>query len=209
MNPNTIVRAANPVADTAFADAWRDAEGRAAFERIVATERDHRPRRRVVRRRLLASASVAVAAGTAAVVIGIPGLTHDGAAPAWSVTKNPDGTVVVRLNDYRDPAGLQARLRAAGVRANVETLPQSCYPTKGEPHGLGEIGISADPSMSRSDLDHLFPVSAHQLAIDPRYLPLRDTIWIGFPPPGAPAADQFAVIAVRATAAGASHCLIS
>lgn len=82
MNPSTIVRAANPVADTAFADAWGDAEGRATFERIIGAERVSQSRPHLLRHRALIGTSVAVAAGTAAVVVGIPGPGHEGGTPA-------------------------------------------------------------------------------------------------------------------------------
>jgi hypothetical protein len=38
---------------------------------------------------------------------------------AWTVVKHADGTVYVRINQLRDPAGLQRKLRADGVPASV------------------------------------------------------------------------------------------
>jgi len=38
---------------------------------------------------------------------------------AWTVIKHADGTVYVRINQLRDPAGLQRKLRAEGVPASV------------------------------------------------------------------------------------------
>jgi hypothetical protein len=38
---------------------------------------------------------------------------------AWTVTKDPGGVIDVTIRELKDPAGLQARLRADGVPANV------------------------------------------------------------------------------------------
>jgi hypothetical protein len=209
MNPDTITNAANPVADTAYADAWCDPEGRSAFERIVASERsDIRTKRPLFRRLLTIGGAVAVAAAAAAaiLVVGGSGERHvvSHARPAaWIVTKSPDGTVTVAFRDYRDPKGLQARLRADGVRANVNTLSASCYPAS-----LGKVGrygiVLVKPPMSQSDFTRLLPVdSQHDLAIDPRSLPAGASIWVGFPPATTPAADRFFSLAVQPTDGGA------
>lgn len=210
MNPNPS--APNPVADTAYADAWRDPEGQAAFERIVATERAATPtRRHGVRRLLPAGLAVALTAGAigaAVAVVGTSGdrdtVTHATRPAAWVVTKSADGTVTVAFQDYRDPKGLETRLQAAGVRANVVTLDASCYPSS---TGGGRFGILvSDPSMSQSDTMKLFPFSREQeLSIDPSYLPSDATVWIGFPPPSAAAADRFFSLAVQPTD-GPSPC---
>lgn len=213
MNAHTIMRAANPVNDMAFAEAWCDAEGQATLEGIVATGRDASPRPSTGRRRrALIGWAAAVGVGAAVAVIGIPGVGHEGAAPAWSVTKSADGTVAVTFNDYSDPAGLQARLRAAGVRANVDTLAGSCSPTTPLENGAQQAVISWEPSSSSADpqrVHQLFPPVNSGLEINPRYLPSRDTIWIGFPSPRAPAADAYLQIAVAPTATGPHYCFDS
>jgi hypothetical protein len=128
----SLARAANPVEPDPNRSAWADAEGRAAFERIVASpvaDPTPAPRLRPTRRRLALGVGLAAAAGAAVAVVGLPGSPNHGGAPAaaaWAVTKNPDGSVSVNIRDYRDPAGLQAKLRAAGVRANVTTAPDKC-----------------------------------------------------------------------------------
>ena len=38
---------------------------------------------------------------------------------AWTVVRHADGTVYVRINQLRDPGGLQRKLRADGVPASV------------------------------------------------------------------------------------------
>jgi hypothetical protein len=129
MNSTQIMQSANPIDDTAFADSWADPEGKASFERIVADPRTAKaklPRPRTARRLVIGTA-LAGAAGAAVAIVGLPGSpNHGGAGAAWAVTKNGNGSVTVAIKDYRDPAGLQAKLRAAGVRANVTVMPKKC-----------------------------------------------------------------------------------
>ncbi len=126
---STLAEAANRIDGTAFNTAWADAEGRATLERILADrgpataptrKEPHR------RRRLAIGAAMAATAGAAVAIVGLPGTNHGGAPAAWAVTRNADGSVTVKISDYRDPAGLQAKLRAAGLRAEVGTLPKQC-----------------------------------------------------------------------------------
>jgi hypothetical protein len=48
---------------------------------------------------------------------------------AWTVQRDPGGTIKVSIRELRDAAGLQARLRADGVPANVMFLQHSFTPT--------------------------------------------------------------------------------
>src|SRR5262249_35212973 len=68
---------------------------------------------------LVGGTAVLVAVAAAA---GVPFLTG-GAAPAFAVDANEDGTVTVEINSLRDAAGLQSKLREAGIRAVVQYLP--------------------------------------------------------------------------------------
>jgi len=126
----SLARAANPVDPDPNHSAWADAEGQAAFERILASPAlAPSPRPRRTRRRLAIGVSLAAAAGAAVAVVGLPGSPNHGGTPAaaaWAVTPNADGSVTVVINEYRDAAGLQAKLRAAGLRANVTTAPSRC-----------------------------------------------------------------------------------
>jgi hypothetical protein len=127
----TIMNLADPAADVPVDDLWADAEGQATHERIIADKqptRATRPPRR--RRRVLVGTALAGAAGAAVALVGLPGASHDGAPSASAVTKNANGSVTVAIEDYRDRAGLQAKLRAAGIRADVQTITDSCA---GEP----------------------------------------------------------------------------
>jgi hypothetical protein len=42
---------------------------------------------------------------------------------AWTVVKQADGTILVKIREFRDPAGLQSKLRADGVPASVKFNP--------------------------------------------------------------------------------------
>ncbi|MCF2530340.1 hypothetical protein [Yinghuangia soli] len=66
------------------------------------------------------------AAGLAAAAAGVTGTVMLGSPPAqaapFTVVKEPDGSVRFTIREYRNPAGLQAELRAAGVNAVVDYL---------------------------------------------------------------------------------------
>ena len=94
-------------------------------------QRDYHPRRG---NRRLAAGITAGAAGAAVVLsLGLSGVfgsasrqpSHPAHAQlaAWTVVKQADGTVLVKIREFRDPAGLQRRLRADGVPANVTFNP--------------------------------------------------------------------------------------
>jgi hypothetical protein len=85
------------------------------------------------RRRIPGLAGVlAVAAGAAVAVAVLVPYGHQrpgqpGAQlAAWTVTKQADGDVYVTIRELRDPAGLQATLRADGVPAYVSTTSAAC-----------------------------------------------------------------------------------
>jgi hypothetical protein len=75
------------------------------------------PGRIVTRTRLVA----AVAA--AAVAVAVPLVMDEGTA-AYAVTKNPDGTLIVTINELQDAEGLQATLNAQGIKADVTYTPR-------------------------------------------------------------------------------------
>jgi hypothetical protein len=57
--------------------------------------------------------------------------SHQSSAPvktqlaAWTVTKQADGTVTISIRELSDPAALQAKIRAAGIPANVSSTPNT------------------------------------------------------------------------------------
>jgi hypothetical protein len=93
--------------------------------------RDYHPGRG---NRRLAAGIIAGAASVALVFgFGLSGVfgstSHQPSPPvhaqlaAWTVVKQADGTVLVKIREFRDPAGLQSRLRADGVPASVVFYP--------------------------------------------------------------------------------------
>ncbi len=67
-------------------------------------------------------AVTAVAGTAAAAAIAVPLVAGTG-APAYAVTKNPDGSVTLTIREFRDPEGVERELAAAGVRADVTYMP--------------------------------------------------------------------------------------
>ena len=108
-------------------DAAREALPLAATEVIRRGDRRHR---RFITR--LSLGGLSATAVIAAVIIGVIALlpaSHQASHPvhaqlaAWTVVKQADGTVLVKIREFRDPAGLQATLRADGVPASVKFMP--------------------------------------------------------------------------------------
>ncbi len=102
---------------------------------IPASEIIARSRRRRVRRRLISGTTgvLALAAGAAVAVTALLPASHpashqrshpaDAQLAAWTVTKEANGTVVIIIREFRDPAALQRRLRADGIPASVVFYP--------------------------------------------------------------------------------------
>lgn len=93
--------------------------------------RDYHPRRG---NRRLAAGIIAGAASVALVFgFGLSGIfgsaSNQPSPPAhaqladWTVVKQADGTVLVKIREFRDPAGLQRKLRADGIPASVKFNP--------------------------------------------------------------------------------------
>jgi hypothetical protein len=134
--------------------------GRANFEErlleelrsLVDAQRSSRPERspRVwtsrSRRRLGLAGSMAALLAAAAGA-GVPFLVG-GAASAYAVTTNDDGTVSVEINSLSDAAGLESKLREAGIPAVVRYLEpgKTCKqpwftPASPQDRSPGEPGI--------------------------------------------------------------------
>jgi hypothetical protein len=108
-------------------DVARQARPLAAAEVIRRGDRRHR--RSITR---LSVGGLSAAGVVAAVIIGVIALapasrpaSHPARAElaAWTVVKQGDGTIFVKIRELRDPAGLQATLRADGVPASVVFYP--------------------------------------------------------------------------------------
>ncbi len=154
----------------------------------VAAVKPHR-----MRRRLVLGAAVATAAVAVVVIVGVLGINHLGTPAAWAVTKNADGTVTVKISDYRDLEGLQRKLRQAGLRADVVTLPPSCVPRT---RGSVFVDVEGDTFTPPYDVASLITVNGTPLLggppvsiaespqafqFRPSELPPQDTVSIGFP----------------------------
>ena len=108
-------------------DAARQARPLAVAEVI---RRGDRRRRRSITR--LSLGGLSATGVVAAVIIGVIALlpaSHQPSPPvhaqlaAWTVVKQADGTVLVKIREFRDPAGLQRKLRADGIPASVVFNP--------------------------------------------------------------------------------------
>ena len=81
-------------------------------------------RGRALRRRHLAAAGAAVAAGAAATALAVSVLVPATGSPArvslaaWTVTREPGGTVAVTIRNLNNPDALTRKLQHDGVRAN-------------------------------------------------------------------------------------------
>jgi hypothetical protein len=120
---------------TAVRHSFDDLHSATPVERIVLRSQTMRARHRVP---ALAAAAVATAVVAGAVALAVTTLVpggHQVGRPAgiqlaaWTVVKQPGGTIVITIRELRDPAGLQSRLRADGVPASVTFrggVPRAC-----------------------------------------------------------------------------------
>jgi hypothetical protein len=108
-------------------DAARQARPLAAAD--IIRRGDRRRRRSITRLSLGGLSATAVAAAVVIGVIALPPASRQASHPAhaqlaaWTVVKQADGTIFVKIRELRDPAGLQATLRADGVPASVVFYP--------------------------------------------------------------------------------------
>jgi hypothetical protein len=128
---------------TAVRDSFADVHSDTPVEQIMRRGRAVRARRRVPA--LTAAVAVMAAAGIAVTWL-LPGQSvtvQPGIQlTAWTVVRHADGTVYVRINQLRDPGGLQRKLRADGVPASVvfgnpvNVQPKPCQWYHGNAAGL-------------------------------------------------------------------------
>jgi hypothetical protein len=123
---------------TAVRESVADIHTATPLARIQSRGRTVRARRRIP----AVAAALAAAAGAAITLTALPAASHPASHPhggarltAWSVVKLPGGKVSVTIHELLFPAGLQRKLRAAGVPASVtfdavHSYPRSCraYP---------------------------------------------------------------------------------
>jgi hypothetical protein len=142
-------------------------------------ERHGRARRRQRRLAGLAGAAV-VAAGTVLAVTALLPASHPAShqprvqLAAWTVTRQPGGIIQVTISELRDPAGLQARLRADGVPASVSFgngQQTACLPYPG-----GGFRTSGNPALINS----VFPSGGGSVNIRPSALPNGTGVLLAF-----------------------------
>ncbi|MEW2399220.1 hypothetical protein [Streptomyces sp. NPDC046862] len=96
----------------------------------------------------IALGAVVTAAAAAAVVV--PTVSGTGGSPAYAVTRQDDGSLVLELNRAEGAPGLQKRLNSMGVRAAVLEGDDNCF--TGEPPlapgAQGRYPMSFDPEIS-------------------------------------------------------------
>jgi hypothetical protein len=179
----------------------RDSLGE-AHPSIPASEIIARARRRRARRRVIPGITgvLALAAGAAVAVTALLPAGHPASQQprvqlaAWTVVQQPGGIIHVTVSELRDPAGLQAALRADGVPASVSFgngQQTACLPYPG-----GGFETSANPALINS----VFPPGSRSggVNIRPSALPSGTGVLLAFlqrSQPGVPAiAIEVAVV---------------
>ncbi|WP_413807281.1 hypothetical protein [Streptomyces sp. OE57] len=84
-------------------------------------------------RRLRVRFAVAAVAAAAAAAVVVPTLSGSGASPAYAVTEQDDGSLILHLDRAEGLPGLQKQLKEMGVRAAVLEGDENC-PTGAPPH---------------------------------------------------------------------------
>lgn len=115
-----------------------------SVEQIISRGRAVRTRRRIPG---VAGALAVVAGAAVAVTALVPASNSASHQPgaqlaAWTVVKQADGNIYVTIRQFRDPAGLQARVRADGVPASVTFSGQqnpACQPYPSRPGLLRKV----------------------------------------------------------------------
>jgi hypothetical protein len=96
----------------------------------------------------------ALAGMAAAVGFAVPALVGAG-TPAYALTKNPDGSINLRIHEFRDPDQVERDLAELGVRADITYLPlgKRCGNSRGRPVPGDEVKVpeemltSTDPAV--------------------------------------------------------------
>jgi hypothetical protein len=131
-------------------------------------------RRRRTGRRLFTGAAVAGLAAAAA--IAVPLLTG-AEQSAYAVTKNADGTINVKLNEFRDADKLEQDLTRMGVPTDITYLKpgKSCMGERGE-----IVGGGSPKEWKDSASDKAARLLLTGLEINPRYVGKGQTLVMAF-----------------------------
>ncbi|MFD1540788.1 hypothetical protein [Nonomuraea guangzhouensis] len=157
---------------------------------IVATPPAPRRGRSPLRRPLLAG--VAVAGLAAAAVVAAPMVSGPSNA-AYAVTKNSDGTIQVIIKELQDPDGLEAKLKAVGITADVTFTEAGKQCARGRFVGAD---LAYDPpntqnmtEQQRKEFDKpdnwrsrdvAAPISKDTFVISPRFMRPEETLVLEF-----------------------------
>jgi hypothetical protein len=159
---------------------------------LDAIVRQGRARRRRHRFTSLAGAAVVAVGAVLAVTALLPAGHPASQRPrvqlaAWTVVRQPGGVINVTIRELRDPAGLQAALRAAGVPASVSFGNGQQTACRSYPGG--GFMTSAAPAL----INNVFPAGPPSAAVSirPSALPSGTGVLLAFlqrshPRPGMP-----------------------
>ena len=100
------------------------------------------------------------------------------------MTENPDGTLKVTIRQMKDPAGLQATLRADGARVVVTASlawPAACREWRGGNYRMGDQVVQTE---NRTGLPS---ANGTEFLIKPSAIPAGALLWVGLSQTGKPA----------------------
>ncbi|MEV4375869.1 hypothetical protein [Streptosporangium sp. NPDC049644] len=140
------------------------------------------------RRRVVTAPRLLVAAGVAAVTAVTPLIAGTG-TPAYAVTRSPDGTITMTVNELRDPTGLQAKLGEAGIKADVAFLAPNTRCADGRFSSV-DAAYNGQPVTDPDELRSLMnewrspkvtrPISVREIQIFPEYIDPDETLVLEF-----------------------------
>ncbi|MET8991434.1 hypothetical protein ABZW49_38790 [Nonomuraea wenchangensis] len=145
-----------------------------------------------LRRRMLAGTAVAGLAAAAAVAVP---LTFGSQSAAYAVVKQDDGTVQVTVREFRDPDGLEARLKAENIQADVTftEADKQCAPGRfvGADLAYDPPSTTNMTEQERKEFDNpenwrsrdaARPINADTFVISPSYIRQGETLVLEFRP---------------------------
>jgi hypothetical protein len=88
-------------------------------ESIISRSREIRAGRRLRAGATALAAAIGLVVAVTALTTSAPSRSSDVRLTAWSVVSKPGGLLLVTIRELRDPAGLERRLLANGIPANI------------------------------------------------------------------------------------------
>ncbi|WP_030906051.1 hypothetical protein [Streptosporangium amethystogenes] len=140
------------------------------------------------RRRVVTAPRLLVAVGVAAATVVTPMIVGTG-TPAYAVTKSPDGTITMTVNELRDPVGLQAKLGEVGIKADVAFLAPNTRCADGRFSSV-DPAYDGQPATDPDELRSLMnewrspkvtrPISVREIRIFPEHINSDETLVLEF-----------------------------